>query len=286
MSKARPGSLKEAASHERLAEILEHLGDFKRAFEHLKVSQRLKEALWSEASSRKLRELEALLRLEQARREAQLLKEEHAKLERAYEELSAAHRALQQADQHKAALLAKLERLSFEDPLTGLYNRRYLDQMLSQEFQKARTHNLPLSVALSDLDGFKKINDRFSHAIGDQTLRLVGQILKEHCRQSDLVARYGGEEFALIFPETTLEEAEEICERLRQAVESYPWFQIHPELQVTLSFGLCSDLSLAHHERLLSRADDYLYEAKRQGKNRVFSSLQLGSAGLGAGSPE
>ncbi len=178
----------------------------------------------------------------------------------------------------KEALLKRLERLSHEDALTGLYNRRYLEQRLVEEFARARRYKHPLTVALADIDNFKQINDRLSHAVGDLTLKQVAQILRQTLRQTDIVARYGGEEFAMVFPETSLEDARYVCQKVRIAVEQYPWQTIHPDLRVTLSIGVSDDLSLVNHEKLLADADHWMYQAKYSGKNRVCwrgEALQL-----------
>jgi two-component system, cell cycle response regulator len=124
-------------------------------------------------------------------------------------------------------------------------------------------------VALADVDHFKGINDRFSHAVGDEVLRCVGEILRAHCRLGDLAGRYGGEEFMLVFRNLEMRAANEICERVRRAVESWDWQSIHPHLRVTLSMGLASSTSFDEAQGLLDAADHWLYEAKHHGRNQV-----------------
>ena len=178
-----------------------------------------------------------------------------------------AHLLLQVADAAKA-----YERLSNEDSLTGLANRRELDRVLSQEFERAVRNGRPLSVVLADLDFFKKINDRYSHATGDEVLREVAQILKEGCRNIDFVGRYGGEEFVMVFPDAEVEIARQVCERLRLAIEKFKWAGTSGDLddmKVTMSFGLATLSADATVEALLARADKRLYEAKEGGRNRV-----------------
>ncbi|RFM24907.1 MAG: GGDEF domain-containing protein [Candidatus Thermochlorobacter aerophilum] len=177
------------------------------------------------------------------------------KLLRTQEELSAANE--------------KLERQAKTDGLTGLYNRRYLDKTLESIFDDARRHNKALAVAISDIDFFKKINDRFSHQVGDEVLKAVAKIFQSSVRAKDIVARYGGEEFVCVFPETTLDEARALAEQVRHNVEHYNWREIHPELKVTLSIGLCADINYPNHEKMLSAADEKLYEAKHNGRNQV-----------------
>ena len=159
--------------------------------------------------------------------------------------------------------------LANTDSLTRLYNRRYLDHALDDAFKRALRFGHPLSVALCDIDFFKTINDQLSHSVGDETLRVLADILRRNTREVDILARYGGEEFVLVFLETDQTQAIQICEKLRVTIQTYEWFLVHPELQVTASFGVSSDLNVASYEKMLSAADDKLYEAKRSGKNQV-----------------
>ncbi len=183
---------------------------------------------------------------------------------------------LESTNDEKARLLVQVadaakayERLSKEDGLTGLNNRRELDRILAHEFARAARNGRPLSVALADLDFFKKINDLHSHAVGDDVLREVASILKAGCRNIDMVGRYGGEEFVLVLPEADHEVALQICERLRVAIESFDWASRSPGLKVTMSFGLATLSSESSYERLLALADGRLYDAKAGGRNRV-----------------
>lgn len=163
----------------------------------------------------------------------------------------------------------QLRELSIRDPLTQLYNRRHFNEQAARLFEQAQRYAHPLTLMIGDLDHFKQINDRFSHAVGDEVLRRVGRLLAEHVRKSDVVARYGGEEFVIAFAETTAEQAWQLCDNLRRAVEAHPWHEVHEELRVTMSMGLCGDLQLGSVERLLGEADANLYRAKHLGRNRV-----------------
>jgi diguanylate cyclase (GGDEF)-like protein len=183
---------------------------------------------------------------------------------------------LEATNNEKAQLLVQVadaanayERLSKEDSLTGLGNRRELDRILAHEFERAVRNVRPLTVALADLDFFKKINDHYSHAVGDDVLREVANILKVGCRSIDMVGRYGGEEFVLVLPEADREVARQICERLRAAIEGFDWTSKYPGLKVTMSFGLTTLSNESSYERLLALADGRLYDAKAGGRNRV-----------------
>jgi diguanylate cyclase (GGDEF)-like protein len=165
--------------------------------------------------------------------------------------------------------VAQLTRQSAEDALTGLANRRQLDLRLAEEFGTARSRGRPLAMALVDVDDFKQVNDRWSHAMGDAVLRAVARLLREHCRDADLVARYGGEEFALLLPATDAAGAQVACEKLRAALAAHDWNGLAPGLRITVSIGVADDSGAADVDALLAAADAQLYAAKRGGKNQV-----------------
>ncbi|MDZ7703445.1 MAG: diguanylate cyclase [Trueperaceae bacterium] len=171
------------------------------------------------------------------------------------------------AQQEAAMKLAQSQ--SIRDGLTGLFNRRHLDDQLSQEFAKAKRYGTPLSLMLCDIDFFKKVNDTLSHAVGDDVLRTLALLMQDNAREVDVVARYGGEEFVIIFPNTPLASAVAVSERIRQRAEAYPWHTIHPQLSITLSLGVSDNLEGASFESLTADADAQMYRAKVSGKNRV-----------------
>jgi len=156
------------------------------------------------------------------------------------------------------------------DSLTGLANRWTFDEELALEWRRAERVGDPLALILLDIDNFKSINDGHGHQAGDEVLRKVGEVLAASVRQIDLAARYGGEEFAVIVPETDLDGAIDLAERLRSALETE---EIELEnggrLSVTASFGAAIKGDLPGGEKLVAAADKALYEAKRAGKNRV-----------------
>ena len=211
--------------------------------------------------------------------EKELYRLKNVELTQANAGLESLTRSLQQADRERSLLLAQRERQANEDPLTGLYNRRYFDVQLSREFARARRFGQPLSVALCDLDHFKKINDTFSHALGDAVLKVTAQLFKAYFREVDTVARYGGEEFVLLLPQTSAQAANLACEGFRRALEAYPWRELQPGLQVTASIGISDNLGVDSCETLLSLADQNLYRAKRSGRNQTrcwyLNALQL-----------
>jgi diguanylate cyclase (GGDEF)-like protein len=166
------------------------------------------------------------------------------------------------------------------DALTELPNRRALDERLQQEWARHLRHGGHLALIMADLDRFKTINDQFGHPAGDEVLRQVARLLAKGCRESDTPARYGGEEFAVVTPETTVDAAAQFADRLRKSICARP-LQVHGKaLDITASFGVAGHEGLQGPEDLVQAADDALYQAKEQGRNRVVVHPQ------GAGRPE
>ena len=124
-----------------------------------------------------------------------------------------------------------------------------------------------------DLDHFKNINDQFSHLIGDQVLRQTAQLIQGNVRKSDVVARFGGEEFVMILLNTNQEAAFLLCERVRQSIEDFVWQRLDAQLKVTISIGLAASKPLETVEQFLTRADQMLYHAKKNGRNQVISVI-------------
>jgi diguanylate cyclase (GGDEF)-like protein len=163
----------------------------------------------------------------------------------------------------------ELERLSTSDALTGLHNRRFLTQRLSEELVRSYRHKGTFAVLMADVDEFKKYNDAFGHPAGDEVLKKVAAILLSSTRSVDCTARYGGEEFAVLLTDTSGEVAAEVAERIRARVAA----QEFPGRKITLSIGIAE---FPEHgqtaEEVISCADEALYEAKRAGRNRVIRS--------------
>ena len=161
----------------------------------------------------------------------------------------------------------RLERDANTDMLTGLPNRRFLQTQLEGEFERAVRYGRTFSVALLDLDHFKRVNDTFGHAVGDKTLQEVARLLTAQVRNLDTTGRWGGEEFLLLLPELPLGTAYEVAERFRQLVAAHPFAHGHP---LTVSLGVAEYRAGEGLEELLNRADAALYDAKTQGRNRVL----------------
>ena len=171
--------------------------------------------------------------------------------------------------------ISVLEEENISDPLTGAFNRRYLDRRLCEEVTRARRYGQSLSVLLLDIDHFKKVNDRYGHQAGDQILTSFVELVGRHLREPDILSRYGGEEFMVIASQTDHEGAVELAERLRTILESNR-FDLGGvqsgtvEVSLTCSIGVASvDEELDRAEKLVRSADENLYRAKHDGRNRV-----------------
>jgi diguanylate cyclase (GGDEF)-like protein len=170
-----------------------------------------------------------------------------------------------------ARLFAEVQRLATTDSLTGLHNRRSFFDMAQRLYDYARRYSRPLAVIMLDVDHFKQINDSFGHAIGDQVLRSMADICLSTLRTVDVVGRYGGEEFVMLLPETDLADAGMVAERLQQQVIAEPVLTDRGALAITVSLGVSHIAATCHSlEQLIDRADQALYAAKQQGRNRVI----------------
>ncbi|WP_163878442.1 PleD family two-component system response regulator [Rhizobium laguerreae] len=177
-------------------------------------------------------------------------------------------------DRLRASVKQTIE-LAVTDPLTGLYNRRYLDNHLNVLFNRSMARGRPLSVLITDIDRFKHVNDTYGHDGGDEVLREFSSRVRSTIRGADLACRYGGEEFVVVMPDTSPEIAAAVAERLRAAIENAPFMLKHSgeALNVTASFGIASRItSVLTPDQLMKQADLALYEAKNTGRNRVVAA--------------
>ncbi|MEM7353221.1 MAG: diguanylate cyclase [Acidobacteriota bacterium] len=166
--------------------------------------------------------------------------------------------------------LEQSRRMANTDGLTGLYNHRYLQERLESEIERAERYERPLSVVMADLDFFKRYNDSLGHPSGDKALIAVSQTLRQVSRASDILARYGGEEFTLVLPETTAEEARVVAERARQSVAALDLGSKESGIDhISVSLGVASHVAGRSKEALIEAADSALYQAKRDGRDRV-----------------
>jgi two-component system, cell cycle response regulator len=277
----------EAAPHDRVepttvsmciltqAKIERARGNLEAAVERATAASEVaRDAGAAEAIGRTLEELSELAALAgDYKRAYEYLLERNEALDRYQTERSELHavtlQAIYSVEVERQQRLT-LEALADTDPLTGLYNRRYMSRQLAQLVTE------PVALALVDIDHFKRINDRFGHEAGDRVLSRLADTLRAQAesggRAGAFAARIGGEEFVLALPGIDAEEARECCERVRAEVENCAWDEIAPQLGVTVSVGLATQRSGGGEaSALLSRADTQLYNAKRQGRNRVLA---------------
>ncbi len=243
---------RERAAHRELAATYEAAGDARRALAHFKAFHELDRRAYTSEVRGSMRAQMLQGEIERVQREADTLRREQVRLARANAELA------QQAH---------------EDPLTRLPNRRLLDEALVD----ACGRDVAVAVAAFDLDRFKSINDRWTHALGDEVLRVFAALLRSASRATDLPVRLGGEEFVLLLRNAGRADAQSVAERVRQSVESYRWEALAPGLAVTVSAGIAAGAG-ADGSALLAEADRALYRAKRGGRNRVAVDRHIGEA--------
>lgn len=174
---------------------------------------------------------------------------------------------------------ANLRALTFQDPLTGVANRRYFFEVANQEFNRTKRYPTPLSIALLDIDHFKQINDKYGHGVGDEVLKTVSHCIQSLLRQvdvfarisgADVFARIGGEEFAVLLPNTDINQAIHLAERLRQRIAEKKFFHEMEQFGCTLSIGIAMIRNTdTCAEDCMERADKAMYSAKQNGRNRV-----------------
>ncbi len=165
-----------------------------------------------------------------------------------------------------------LSELASSDGLTGVKNHRFFREKLEAQFSLARWRDVPLSVVMIDVDQFKSFNDSFGHPAGDEVLRDVAKILRSCVRDHDMVARYGGEEFAVLLPSTDVDDSRGLGERLREAIEQFPW----KRRPITISLGISTTCPrVPRASVLIDLADRSLYQSKAEGRNRVTHARDL-----------
>jgi len=181
------------------------------------------------------------------------------------------HRKIERAE-------AKIRKMAVTDFLTGLKNRRFIIDQLSKELSRGARYKRPVSCVIFDIDYFKKVNDSYGHDAGDKVLVSIGELVEFQCREIDTLGRYGGEEFLLVFPETEIESAEHVANRIRSSIENLKISITETEeISVTASFGISyfnPELGdkVPEVDQLIKLADEALYKAKENGRNRVETS--------------
>jgi diguanylate cyclase (GGDEF)-like protein len=196
---------------------------------------------------------------------------------RLYRELAESREELRHLNDQLQERMSIQHHLARTDALTGVPNRRFIDETVDAECSRARRYGQPLSVVMADLDRFKEINDRFGHVVGDDALRFVARLAREACRQVDIVGRYGGDEFIFVLPSTQLEEAASFAERFRRTLaETVVPIEVTQPVHLTVSTGVAqwdSD-TMDGPARLVAQADGAMYQAKAAGRNQTKLSVE------------
>ncbi|MCK5924915.1 MAG: diguanylate cyclase [Methylococcales bacterium] len=170
---------------------------------------------------------------------------------------------------YKAQRFRKLRALMLKDGLTGLYNHRHIKEFIKNECARAQRNGTEVSIAMFDVDFFKRVNDSYGHAVGDVVLKTLAHFLKDRVRKTDLVGRYGGEEFIIVFPNTSTEIAEILCENLRESFEKILHFSRLENFYISFSCGIASYPKYDSAQLVADSADQALYISKNKGRNQV-----------------
>lgn len=170
---------------------------------------------------------------------------------------------------HLQQSLEQTQQEAMQDALTGLPNRKAYEERIAMEIARCRRYKSGLALAVFDVDKFKSVNDTYGHAAGDRVLKVIGEVLSEHIRQTDFVARYGGEEFVLLLPEADLTIAKTVAEKLRGSIEQTAFHFQEKRVVITVSAGITNYRNEEAIETLFERADQSLYKAKENGRNRI-----------------
>lgn len=267
----------------RKAEVFAAMGNYEQAYKLMLTIQNMQANLTSERNTQRLLELKTQFDVEQQQAQNALLREQNLRQQSQLQ----SEQNMQRFMIAMAFLLVvicllllwlymngkrhrlRFELLANEDELTGVLSRRKAMDNVEQQLQLAKRHNTPMTIALLDLDHFKQINDKFGHQIGDDVLRAFGKLAVKTFRSTDILGRIGGEEFLFAFPHTTLEQAQTLLDRFSSVVRTIPDTINQAQLNVTVSIGLVSrDISDASGE-LIGFADEALYNAKVNGRNRT-----------------
>lgn len=254
-----------AAVLEDLSILYERMGDHYRALKYKKEQMELQKKIFSEETVKKVAETHTLYEVKKKELETELLRERTEELARLNRELNSQYRDLQATESALREANMELQMKMEIDPLTGLLNNQRIYEKLQGYVDNSRENKEPLSVIMFDIDHFKKLNDRYGHAVGNKALVEIGRIIKESTRENDLVFRFGGEEFLVVLPCRRIGVAIHVAERVRNAVERVAF---HEDARITISGG-AKELDQQSAHELIVEVDKLLYKAKNSGRNRI-----------------
>lgn len=250
----------QAICHKLLCEIYESQDRLREAFDHFKLFHALNETVAGEKAVMRLSALKVTHQVETTQRDAEIYRLQTLELQREIEE--------------RKRTQVILEKLATLDSLTDLYNRRHFYSLAQREIERVVRYKRSVTALMLDIDHFKQVNDIHGHAVGDEALRAIANILRKSLREVDILGRFGGEEFAILLPETHPDKGRQVAERIRLAIAEQPITTAAGDLSLTISIGVTGIAGVKPNEaftldQLLKQADDALYQAKHNGRNRT-----------------
>jgi diguanylate cyclase (GGDEF)-like protein len=246
-----------ARCHELLADIYEQQGDLKQALAQVKLLNQVKETIYNEDTAKRIANLQVIHQVESAKRDAEIQYLKTIELQKEIEKRKESESAL--------------EELATLDALTGVLNRREFFILAEKEVQSTLQNQQPSSIIMLDVDHFKTVNDDYGHAIGDQVLTAIAQIIRDNLRREEVVGRIGGDEFAILLPGSDGRQGQRIAQRLHDKIASQSFKLDQGTFSLTVSLGV-AELDRGHDDSLsalLDHADQAMYSAKRSGRNRI-----------------
>ena len=244
--------------YEKISEAYKKKLDFENALIYFEKFFKLYRCVFDANENNRVEALAIMHQLETAQKDAEIYRLKNV--------------ALQNEIQEREKVQASLQKLAITDPLTGLYNRRYIFNLTNQEFQLSKLNHQKFATILIDIDNFKRINDQYGHSAGDEVLIQLAECMRDALRKQDTLARYGGEEFVVLLPQTSATEAKLVAERLRKMIAELTIVYKEQEINTKVSVGIAqfNSLDILNTENIFNRADLTMYAAKQAGGNRVY----------------